>query len=126
MQIVQVMSSVADVKTSNMIQPLDWGLAPRMLQRTIADNLSSALSDSALPVFDPTTCFPTGSQVRWFWVVMVVDEASSNQRLQAHFDTLMLSLSRSGSRALFCRFPCVVHILHVVPLLESSNLVCDL
>ena len=119
-QTVQVMSAIAYLKTSSMARPWPWIVPPKMLERTTAENIFTGLA--ALSPLDLTgTKLPSIHVVRWIWFVTVADQASSNKRLQAHLESLLLA-ARPG--ILTCNFPCIVHIMHrgVVPLLTLHSM----
>ena len=110
---IQVMSSIAYLKTSNMARPWPWILFPLMLERTTAECIYKAwFLQSPLDLKQ----LPSPDIVRWIWIVFVCDQASSNKRFQAYVDDWLVK-ARTG--ILTCDFPCIVHIIHrcLIPLL---------
>ena len=108
--------------THEVSPPQPWAMNPLILENTKAECLWRGLSLSA--PFGPWREFPNAEQVRWFWLILCGDGATSNMRLY----TKCIAESRSmRSRVLLHFSPCLLHILHrcSIPLMKQFNMVND-
>ena len=94
--------------------PQPWAMNPLILENTKAECLWRGLSLSA--PFGPWGEFPDAEQVRWFWLILCGDGATSNMRL---YTKCIAESRRKRSRVLLHFLP--LPAAHPPPVLHSAH-----